>query len=175
MVLWLLATQRGEEGMLKADFGRRKPGTEVSALRSLEPLWALAPSQAVLTHVSVLVIDDNRDSGHLLKTFLEYCGASVRVSTSAPAALHVLRSFSPHVILCDIAMPGHDGLWLIHQLRGNPRRPCSRIPVVAITAYGEEFGAERARAHGFDAYLQKPVHLDALTNLICRLASPKAA
>lgn len=148
---------------------------EPSSLRPLEPLGALAPSEPKLGHVSVLVVDDNRDSGHLLKTFLEYCGAEVRRSGSALAALHALRSFAPDIILSDLAMPRHDGLWLIEQLRANPRHAWARIPVVAITAYGEEFGAERAYAAGFDAYLQKPVELAALTNVMCRLAPRQAA
>ena len=156
--------------------GRRNARTrETSSLRSLEPIWALAPLQPKLAHVSVLVVDDNRDSGHLLKTFLEYCGADVRVSRSATAALHALRSFAPHIILSDISMPGHDGLWLIDQLRANRRNPRAGIPVVAITAYGKEFSAERAYAAGFDGYLQKPVELAALTNVISRLSPSQAA
>lgn len=151
------------------------PGNEVSALRALEPVWALTPLEPQLSHVSLLVVDDNRDSGHLLKTFLEYCGASVRLARSATAALHALQSFSPHVIVCDIAMPGHDGLWLIDRLRANPDHLQSRIPLVALTAYGEEFGPDVAHAHGFDAYLQKPVLLGALTDVIRRLARPRAA
>lgn len=144
-------------------------------MRPLEPIWALAPPQQKLAHVSALVVEDNRDSGHLLKTFLEYCGAEVQLSRSATTALQALRSFAPHVILSDIAMPGHDGLWLIAQLRANPRHPRARIPVAALTAYGKEFGAEQAFAAGFDAYLQKPVELATLTNVICRLAPPRAA
>jgi CheY-like chemotaxis protein len=123
----------------------------------------------------VLVVDDNRDSGHLLKTFLEYCGADVRLPDSATGALHALQSFVADIILSDLAMPRHDGLWLIDQLRANPRNARPRIPVVAITAYGKEFGAERAYAAGFDAYLQKPVELATLTNVICRLAPRQAA
>jgi len=161
---------------VRNDRGNRHPGTrEPSPLRPLEPLGALAPSEPKLVHVSVLVVDDNRDSGHLLKTFLEYCGAEVRRSSSATAALHALRSFAPDIILSDLAMPRHDGLWLIEQLRANPRHAHARIPVVAVTAYGKEFDAERAYAAGFDAYLQKPVDLAALTNVMCRLAPRRAA
>jgi CheY-like chemotaxis protein len=147
----------------------------MSSLRSLEPVWALAPSQPRLTHISLLVVDDNADSGHLLKTFLEYCGASVRLARSATGALHALRSFSPQVILSDIAMQGHDGGWLIDRLRANPHDARAKIPVVAITAYGKEFSAETALARGFDAYLEKPVELALLTDLIRRLAGPQAA
>jgi hypothetical protein len=70
--------------LLRIDRGKRRSGTlEPSSLRPMEPLSALAPSDPKLAHLRVLVVDDNRDSGHLLKTFLEYCGAAVRLSGSA--------------------------------------------------------------------------------------------
>jgi CheY-like chemotaxis protein len=180
-VLLLVSMSLGQadevgKGPLRTDPVRpRSLGGEVSSLRSLEPVWALAPAQPKLSHINLLVVDDNPDSGHLLKTFLEYCGASVRIARSATRALHALRSFSPHVILSDIAMHGHDGVWLIDQLRMSPHEPRAKIPVVAITAYGAEFSAETALARGFDAYLEKPVELSILTDLIRRLAGPKAA
>ena len=70
-----------------------------------------------LAGVHILVVDDDDDARHLIRTILVYCGALVTAVASASAALTTLRSVVPDVLLSDISMPEHDGYWLLAQVR----------------------------------------------------------
>jgi two-component system, OmpR family, response regulator len=60
--------------------------------------------------VRLLAIDDDRDTRDLLRLMLEPLGATVRVAEDGEAALNLLKSYQPHLILVDLMMPGMDGL-----------------------------------------------------------------
>jgi CheY-like chemotaxis protein len=110
-----------------------------------------------LTGVHVLVVDDDRDSRALLRMILEYCGALVTVTSSARGARRALRRVLPDVVVADIAMPERDGYWLVEQIRRLPAGQGAGIPIVAITAHGDEHGPHRTLAAGFQAHLRKPI------------------
>ncbi|MBI2203006.1 MAG: response regulator [Candidatus Rokubacteria bacterium] len=110
-----------------------------------------------LVGVHVLVVDDDREARELLRTVLEYCGALVTVVPGATEALGVLARVMPDVVLADIAMPKHDGYWLLDQVRQLPPQSGGKLPIVAITAHGERHGPERTLSHGFQAHLRKPL------------------
>lgn len=114
------------------------------------------PSDALLG-VHILVVDDDEDARHLIRTILEYCGALVTAVASAPAALGTFRSVIPDVLLSDISMPDHDGYWLLQQVRALPAERGGRVPAVALTAHGRAHGPDRTLAAGFQAHLSKPV------------------
>jgi CheY-like chemotaxis protein len=120
-----------------------------------------------LVGVHVLVVDDDADTRDLLRTVLEYCGALVSSVASAPEALRVLERVTPDVLLADIAMPHHDGYWLIRAVRALPPDRGGTIPAVAITAHADLHGPEQTLAAGFQAHLRKP--LDPWD--LCRLLS----
>ena len=113
------------------------------------------PTDALVVHA--LVVDDDRDSRNLLKTVLEYCGALVTVVASARDALRVLQRVTPDVIVTDIAMPTNDGYWLVDQIRSRRAEDGGSVPIVAITAHGDEHGPQRTLAAGFQAHLRKPI------------------
>jgi CheY-like chemotaxis protein len=121
------------------------------------------PSRA-LEGLYVLVVEDDDDSRTILTTVLRYYGAHVVATASADAALHRLKVFRPHVVLTDIAMPRHDGLWLLREMRDVPGR--ADICVIAITALDE---ADGLKPHGFDAVLTKPVNPQVLYQAIRRV------
>ena len=81
----------------------------------------------------------------------------------------------PQVLLSDIAMPDHDGLWLIRQVRRLPETQGSRTPAAAIT--GHVFDNDRAPLleAGFQCVLQKPVALDDLVEAVSLLAAKTIA
>lgn len=110
-----------------------------------------------LTGVHVLVVDDDADARDLLRTVLEYCGALVTVVGSAREALAVLERVTPDALVTDLAMPTHDGFWLIGEIRALPSDRGGAIPAVAITAHGETHGPDRTLAAGFQAHLSKPL------------------
>jgi CheY-like chemotaxis protein len=123
-----------------------------------------------LLGVHVLVVDDDFDSRVLLRTVLEYCGALVTVTSSAEEALITLRRVVPDVLVADIAMPDHDGYWLVRQVRSLPKERGGSIPAVAVTGYREAHGAERTLAAGYHAHLTKPIDPWELSRTVATLA-----
>jgi CheY-like chemotaxis protein len=121
-----------------------------------------------LVGLRVVVVDDDVDSLEYFAAALRACGATVMTADTAPAALALVRDGRPDVVLSDIAMMGHDGYWLVGEIRrlGEEAR---RLPVVATTAYGEHSRA-RTLAAGFTQLLPKPVDPELLCLTIAKVA-----
>ena len=73
---------------------------------------------------AVLVVDDEPVVRNFLQRCLEGWGYSVTQGGSAAEALEWLRARPASVVLCDIKMPDHDGLWLAEQLRALAGHGC---------------------------------------------------
>ncbi|HYF19712.1 MAG TPA: ATP-binding protein [Ramlibacter sp.] len=116
----------------------------------------------------VLVVDDNHDAADTCGALLESCGFQVRVTYTPEDALAALADFRAEVGLLDIGLPGMDGYQLARAIRARPQGAAVRL--VAITGYGQESDVARARAHGFDAHMTKPVDVHALLALVEKLS-----
>ena len=123
-----------------------------------------------LRGVHVMLVEDNADARNIVRRVLEHCGAMVTVAETARAALRRLRAMPgrPHVLVSDIALPEHDGYWLLRQVRALGR--LATIPAIAITAHRNEYDREDTLAAGFQDYFQKPLDLVAFCRAISRLA-----
>jgi CheY-like chemotaxis protein len=100
---------------------------------------------------SVLLVDDEAPIRDLLQRMLVPAGYTTHHAGDAESALAMVAATTPAAVLCDISMPGHDGLWLVEQLR-------ERFPDVAIvlaTAADTVPAATSLRA-GVVAYVLKP-------------------
>jgi CheY-like chemotaxis protein len=88
------------------------------------------------------------------------------VSTAADGieAIECARTFEPHIIFMDLAMPRLDGLEAARRIRGLPRG--EHVRIVALTGWGQQADRQRTRAAGMDAHLTKPVSLDALHGVL---------
>ena len=64
----------------------------------------------------VLIVDDDHLVADTLKLIFEKSGFDAKVAYSAEQALQCARKFVPHLLLCDITMPGRDGLALVHDM-----------------------------------------------------------
>jgi CheY-like chemotaxis protein len=113
---------------------------------------------------SILIVDDNPTNLKLLRVLLSGEGFEVRTCSEASAALEVLRSQRPSLLLTDIQMPGIDGLELARRLKTDPAT--KDIPVVAITAYAMSGDEQRALQAGCDAYVSKPIDTRSLPGLL---------
>ncbi len=138
------------------------------------PSTAAPPTKSPLDGLRVLVVDDDPDARVLIERILSKAGAAVRVEPDAEAALSTVASWHPSVLLADIAMPGHDGHWLIGQLRRLPRDHGAATPSAAVTALGRVEDRNKSLATGFDAHLSKPVDPPELIALVARLAGRTA-
>ena len=123
-----------------------------------------------LDGVRVLVVDDAPYVLELVTAILEQGGATVTAVGSAEAALAVLQSERPDVLLSDLAMPGRGGYWLIGQVRALPSEGGGATPAAALTAYaGPEHRASVLRA-GFQYHVEKPVGVKELVGVVATLA-----
>jgi CheY-like chemotaxis protein len=123
-----------------------------------------------LSSLHICIIEDNDDTRELLSDVLEHCGAMVMTYDGVESALTDLNEFVPSLFVCDLAMPGIDGLEFIRRLRALPPERGGGIPAIAITAFYEHYAKAVAEAAGFNAYLIKPVKIDDLCQLVLQLA-----
>ena len=133
--------------------GPRPPGAPISGPHATVPAVADVHRPGALLGARVLLVEDEADAREYVEQLLRGEGAEVRSAGSADAALAALAEFTPDVLLCDLGMPGRDGLWLVAEVR----RRLPALPTVALTAYARREDVDRARAAGFDRYLVKPV------------------
>ena len=93
---------------------------------------------------------------------LRFLGYEVKVAYSGPDGVRLADAMCPHVVICDIGLPGMDGFAVAGALRGNPKVANARL--IALTGYGQEEDRKRTRAAGFDEHLTKPADPTAARN-----------
>jgi putative nucleotidyltransferase with HDIG domain len=113
---------------------------------------------------TVLVVDDDRAVRDVLSAVLKEEGYTVRQAESADAALQMLRGDDLPLVLCDVKMPEHDGLWLLdHMLQRHPH-----AAVVMLTGFGDTESAVDCLKRGAADYLLKPPRVTELVRAVER-------
>jgi PAS domain S-box-containing protein len=112
----------------------------------------------------VLIVEDNADTLESLRLQMELWGTEVSTARNAAEALDMAAQFRPQIVLCDIGLPGMDGLRLVEPLRDRLKG----MPVVfaAVTGYASAEDQQRALAAGFDSFFVKPLNPGSLANLL---------
>jgi putative nucleotidyltransferase with HDIG domain len=113
---------------------------------------------------TVLVVDDDRAVREVLCAVLREEGYSVRQAPGAADALQMLRGDDLPLVLCDVKMPEHDGLWLLDQVL--QRHP--HAAVVMLTGFGDTESAVECLKRGAADYLLKPPRVTELVRAIER-------
>ncbi len=103
---------------------------------------------------TILVVDDDAVSRHVLCQTLADAQLSVVACDSGTEALRYLEEHEPRVILLDLVMPAPDGYTLLAHIRKTPR--LASVPVVVLTALESDDEIERVFASGADDYVHKP-------------------
>ena len=119
-----------------------------------------------------LIIDDNRSTADALLQMLALLHVPARVAYGSSAAMSLLSSFTPNLILLDITMPGVDGIEVLGFLRREPR--LAAIPVLVITLDDQPETRERAFKHGANAMIIKPATLEVLEDNLRKLGVLKS-
>jgi two-component system cell cycle response regulator DivK len=114
--------------------------------------------------LTILVVDDDETNLILARALLEADGFNVVTATDAISTFDVLKDVDPALILMDIQLPGMDGWELTRRLKRNIAT--THIPVIAVTAYGQQGDEERAREAGFLDFVAKPVSTRELPAII---------
>jgi DNA-binding response OmpR family regulator len=99
----------------------------------------------------VLLIDDDRRLHELLSTYLEQNGFAVTGAPDGQRGLAALEAQAYDIVLLDLMMPGLDGLEVCRRIRTK-----SRVPIVMLTAKGDETDRVVGLELGADDYLAKP-------------------
>ena len=133
-----------------------------------ERLSAAASPHEKLRALRVLLVEDDQTTRTLLATVLSSFGATVTSASSANDAEEAVRSFDPEILITDIAMPGRDGVSLLHLLRGKRET----LPAIAVSGYADEASRDRVLAAGFDGFVAKPLDPTLLANEIVRALAP---
>ena len=99
----------------------------------------------------ILVVDDDAEIRNLLREYLQKNGYRVSVAGDGRSMWAALEQAEPDIIVLDLMLPGEDGLTLCRNLRAR-----SAMPVIMLTARGEETDRIVGLEMGADDYLAKP-------------------
>ena len=119
----------------------------------------------------ILVVDDDRSLLELLTDYLGRLGHEVAAFPDGQRALACLGDAAPDIVLLDVTMPGLDGWQVLHRIRA-----VSPVPVIMLTARGDESEVLRGFAGGADDYVTKPfsfAQLAARIKAVLDRASPE--
>ncbi len=114
--------------------------------------------------MSVLVVDDEDGIRELIARWLTGGGYDVRTAANANEALERVHDRAPAVALCDIRMPGRDGLWLVHHIR----REAPETAVIMSTGVQDVGSAVTSLREGVVDYLTKPFGRERLRESVLR-------
>ncbi len=163
----------GGEVVAKSDGRGRGATFEISLpLRAIEapaPQPAASP-EGGLAGLTILCIDDSKETLELFAALLGMHGAKVVAAASGKEALAAANA-NIDLIISDIAMPQMDGFEVISQLRRRPE--LAKVPAIALTGYGRPQDVQQALAAGFTAHLNKPVDIERLRALVTLLVPRK--
>jgi len=102
----------------------------------------------------ILAVDDEEDILNLIKYNLEREGFKVETAANGEMAVRIARENAPDLILLDLMLPGMDGLDVCRILKND--RNTSKVPIVMLTARGEESDIVTGLEIGADDYITKP-------------------
>lgn len=120
------------------------------------------PPQSPGTYV--LVVDDEAAVRDFLARCLEGWGYATQRAGSAAEALELMMDKPASLVLCDIRMPGQDGLWLADRLRAH----WPQTPVIMATAIDDLQTIRDSRESGAIDYVTKPINAERLRQVVCR-------
>jgi len=118
--------------------------------------------------VHVVIVDDEEIMRGLVGQIVAMLGWTSTSATSAIQALPVIRREMPDVVISDVGMPGANGIELLIAIKEDPN--LAHIPVVIMSSIDRE---DEAQAAGCAAFIAKPFPLEAMLQLLARVAPPE--
>ncbi|MBK8027724.1 MAG: response regulator [Chloroflexi bacterium] len=120
----------------------------------------------------ILIVDDEFLTTEMLATFIGIIGHQATEAYSGHEMWMKLNYLAPDAILLDIMLPDSNGLELCRALRNDPKT--SHVPIIIISAHAPPMTREADDA-GADAYLVKPISLQALRNVLAEVGVGQSA
>jgi CheY-like chemotaxis protein len=114
------------------------------------------------TPSKVLLVDDEREFVQTLSERLRIRDVDAAIAYDGESALHLIKEDEPDVMILDLKMPGIDGIEVLQRVKKtNPN-----IEVIILTGHGGEADRETCMEMGAFAYLQKPLNIDAFSEVL---------
>lgn len=113
---------------------------------------------------TILVIEDQLDTGALYRAILESAGFNVLREINADKGIEIAKAIQPDLIVMDLLLPGMNGWEATHILKTSPQT--ADIPIIAVSASTDAEARNRAAEAGCDAFLGKPFLPQTLIELI---------
>jgi two-component system, OmpR family, response regulator ResD len=105
------------------------------------------------TRGSILVVDDEPTIAEVVARYLQRAGYEARTAADGPSAVVAAMSRRPDLVVLDIMLPGLDGLEVMRRIQEDAD---TRVPVILLTAKGEESDRLVGLRQGADDYVVKP-------------------
>ena len=112
--------------------------------------------------LAIVLVEDNEDLRELLRDVLADMGHTVDYAEDGETGAELILKLEPDVALVDVGLPKLSGYEVAERVATARRRVKRTLRLVAMTGFGREADQLRSRAAGFDAYIVKPVDMDAL-------------
>lgn len=113
-----------------------------------------SPSEDEMNQSRILVVEDDDDIAQLLAITMKKAGFDVAISDNGYEALNLIRKHPPDLLILDLMIPGIDGLEVCKAMKRDPRT--AAVPVLIVTARGEEIDRIIGLELGADDYVVKP-------------------
>src|SRR5690606_13937977 len=115
-----------------------------------------------------LVVADNHDAADAVLIPAQVLGHDATARYDGAAALQLLETLRPDLIILDLSMPGMDGYALARAIRSDSQ--FTDVPIVALSGFGADTDRQRSFRAGFDLHLLKPMEIDTLEQVLRRAA-----
>ena len=150
--------ERDMNKVIEADFLPREPGVDFFS-------WNSAPTSEVNEKRRILIVDNDRNTTHLVKVLLEKTGSYLVFEENDSIKAHQsARNFRPDLILIDVVMPIRDGGEIAAQVRGDPE--LQNTPIIFLTALVTREEAKAGVRIDGHSFLAKPISIQELINTI---------
>jgi two-component system response regulator MprA len=127
------------------------------------------PNRNLLRMPRVLVVDDDPQVVRLLRVNLELEGYDVVSASDGQQALDAVDADSPDLVVCDVMMPGMDGVEVVRRLRADNKT----VPVVMLSAKAMRSDMRAGLDAGANEYVTKPFDPAELIEVVDRLLGRK--
>jgi DNA-binding response OmpR family regulator len=112
--------------------------------------------------MKILIVDDERVVLEGCRLVLQSEGYEAILVSSSDFALEIMGKINPSLLLVDLKMPGHDGIYLLEEVK----KQWPEVPIIVMSGYATPETIEEVFVQGADAFLPKPFTPDELLEKI---------
>ena len=118
------------------------------------PIYPGSRNEDDMNQSKILVVEDDHDIAQLLAITMKKAGYEVAVTENGYEALTAIRRHPPDLVILDLMIPGIDGFEVCKEMKRDPKT--GAVPVLIVTARGEEIDRIIGLELGADDYVVKP-------------------